>query len=60
MIKLSILGRGALPVLVSLLAVGTVFAMSPAPSSSAGSRHALAAPGAQTADTTAKPGGRAR
>ena len=55
MIKPSILGRGALAVLVSLLAVGTVLATSPAPSSSAGSSHAFGAPPVQTAGTTAKP-----
>ena len=55
MIKPSILGRGALAVLVSLLAVGTVLATSPAPSNSAGSSHALGAPPVQTADKTAEP-----
>jgi hypothetical protein len=55
MIKPSILGRGAFAVLVSLLAVGTVLATSPAPSSSAGSSHALGAPPVQTADKTAEP-----
>src|SRR5450759_3939546 len=54
-IKPSILDRGAFAVLVSLLAVGTVLATSPAPSSSAGSSHALGAPPVKTADKTAEP-----
>src|SRR5450759_1917383 len=54
MIKPSILTRGALAVLVSLLAVGTVFATSRAPSSSAGSSHDLGNPQVQTAGKTAE------
>ena len=55
MIKPSILGRDAVAVLVSLLAVGTVFAMSPAPTSLTGSSHALGAQPVQTADKTPEP-----
>ena len=55
MVKLNMVGRGALAVLVSMLVVGTVFATSQAPSGPVGSNHDPGVPPVQTADKTAKP-----
>ena len=55
MIKMRVLGRGALAVLVSMLVVGTVFATSQAPSGPAVSDQDQGVPPVLTADTTAKP-----